>query len=144
MEFALFKHNDGFKEQPIHSQPDWTWTNSTCQLSCLASLLFYSPVALCLVGSLLLHILLRGSDRFYVRTRCLSFPEPTNHSTFFHSTPISLIMKSNHIDPQSNGRSTDRRLLLPSSNPSQLSRACAQSSSGEQYKFKWLRRCFKK
>ena len=65
-----------------------------------------------------------------LRSHQVPLIQPIAQSTFSHSTSISLIMKSNHIDLQSNGRSTDRRLLLLSSNPSQLSRARAQSSSG--------------
>jgi len=57
--------------------------------------LFLQPVALCLVGSLLLHILLRGSDRFYVRTSqmdvlltavcCCLVPTPVNSHVRAHN-----------------------------------------------------------
>merc|ERR1719495_2933428 len=56
---------------------------------------FLLPVGVCLVGSLLLHILLRGSDRFYVRTSqmdvlltavcCCLVPTPVNSHVREHN-----------------------------------------------------------
>merc|ERR1719462_494846 len=56
---------------------------------------FLKPVGVCLIGSLLLHILLRGSDRFYVRTSqmdvlltavcCCLVPTPVNSHVRAHN-----------------------------------------------------------